>query len=331
MGNEKKFDMPGSVSIVSTGIKQVVKEKFESVVDSIEQQSFTGNTLEDIYDRFSKLIYLIDASGSMGDWMAKDEPTSTDYNWTDEILRDAKVLLLEAIDDGADILDPDSGVDLTAAAVKKLTPDQLKAVVLQEGLEAELNLQPINVAPATQQKRKSKMMAVKDAARDFVKKRFEKWPDANVMLFSFESHPTLLAAGISEQNVLDGINRLPDGGGGGTDIYRAVARAVEHCKKRKDDVGVHHIVLVSDGMDGGATGVRGLLPDMKEIGIVFDFIFIQGGSENMEGDPIIRALREVCEATGGEFTIVKSEKDFLQKFLAASNRLCLPPAPKHLK
>jgi hypothetical protein len=171
------------------------------------------------------------------------------------------------------------------------------------------------------------MQAVKDAARDFVHKRFQKYPNANVTLFSFEDSPKLLSAGLSEADLMEGISRLPDYGGGGTNIYRAVERALSECKKRPSEVNAHHIVLVSDGCDYGAKGVLDLLPRMKELGMVFDFIFILGASESeIADDSTIAALKRVCEETGGEFVTVKTEKDFVQKFLAASNRPLLPPA-----
>ncbi|SRR6266566_3781526 len=331
MADDKKFDMPGSVSIVSTGRKEVKKEKFETVVDSLQQPSSVGQTLDDMYDRFSKLVYLIDASGSMGSSMLVEQEVPIEYEWNDEALEGARSLLLEALTNDDSIIDPDSGVELTEGKAKKLSVETLKKIVVEQGWEDAIGLSPVVGVVQPNRSGKSKMQAVKEAARDFVKKRFQKWPDAQVFLYAFEDHPRMLVGGVSEQGVLDGIDRLPDYGGGGTNIYAAVGRAVEHCKKRSSEVGAHHIVLVSDGMDQGARGVQGLLPDMKEIGIVFDFIFIQGG-DSIEGmDDVIRILRDICEATGGEFTTVKTEKDFVQKFLAVSNRKCLPPAPQQMK
>ncbi len=330
MAEDKHFDVPGGVSIVSTGKKEVKKESYENIADSLQQPPSAGQTLDDIYDRFSKLIYLIDASGSMGSGMLAEQQNAVEYDWKEEALEAARARLLEELEDDGSVLDPDSGVELTVAKAKKLSSETLKKIVAEQGWEDEIGLQPVGGA-IPQRSSKSKMQAVKEAAREFVKKRFEKWPDAQVLLYAFEDHPRMLSGGASEKDVMDGIDRLPDYGGGGTNIYSAVTRAVEHCKKRASSVGVHHIVLVSDGMDEGARGVRGLLPDMKEIGIVFDFIFIQGGDSIENMDDVIRVLRDLCEATGGEFTTVKTEKDFIQKFLAVSNRKCLPPAPKQIK
>ena len=171
------------------------------------------------------------------------------------------------------------------------------------------------------------MQALKEAAKEFVHKRFEKFPDARVLLYMFEYDPKLLSNGGAEGETLQALNQLPDAGGGGTNIFRAVDRAVNDCKRVKGDIGANHIVLVSDGLDGGARQVEGLLEKMKELRVVFDFIFMQGGTSMDPRDSVILSLQRVCEQTGGEFAIVKTEKDFELKFLKASSRLCLPPGP----
>lgn len=327
---EKKFEIAGTVSIVSTGKKTVAKEAFEKVLeDQLQAPTSIGSSLEDLFDRFSKLIYVIDASGSMGDGM-KPDAEQVDYIWTEDAVQEGRELLIEMIEEGDTILDPEAGVDLTVAKVKKLSDEDVKKVILEEGLESGIGVET-KLKVGGSFKGRTKMMAVKDAAKEFVRARFKKYPDARVIVYKFEQAPAMLSPGATEQGTLDAIDRLPDFGGGGTDIFKAVERAVFECKKRPSEVKVHHIVLVSDGLDSGARGVQNLVSVMKEIGIVFDFIFIQGRNDDAELDGVINVLRGVCEATGGEFTIVKTEKDFVQKFLAVSNRKCLPPAPKQLK
>lgn len=325
MADEKKgFEVVGPVQIVSTGKKEVKQEEFESVLDKIP--TGTGASLEDMYDRFSRLLYLIDASGSMGEGMARDSSNGSEYMWTDELLEDGRERLLDMVADGNSILDPDSGVDLTEGKLKRMGKDALQKLLEEEDLMDELGVSEKQTVPTSYgQKNKTKMQAVKQAAREFVKKRFQKFPDAQVAVFSFEGSPMLLSAAFTEEEVLRAIDSLPDQGGGGTNIFSAVNRGLNECKKRTQEVGMHHIVLVSDGCDDGARSVKSLLPEMKEIGVVFDFIFILGGSDFAD-DYTIQILKEVCEATGGEFVTVRTEKDFVEKFLKASNRLCLPPA-----
>lgn len=338
MANEKKFEVAGNVSIVSTGKKSVqVQEEFEKTVAELSVGS--GATLADMYDRFSKLIYVIDASGSMGEGMLSEEMVNQ-YNWRPEILeqyrewlakeykkelKEYKESLLDENDSSKE-LDDVFDVDEAPEDPSTLTDDELKTKIVMEGLENKSGIGLERNWNSTRRGR-SKMMAVKDAAKDFVHQRYQKYPEARVLLFSFEDSPALLASGVSELEVIQGINSLPDCGGGSTNIYRAVDRAVNECKKRPSEVNAHHIVLVSDGCDYGAVNVKNLLPKMKELGMVFDFIFILGASDSEQADnEIIRALQHVCEMTGGEFVTVKTEQDFVQKFLTASSRPMLPPS-----
>lgn len=341
---DKKFEVAGNVSIVSTGQTSTPKEAFETVVDNAVSNvdAGEGNTLTDMYDRFSKLIYAIDASGSMGEGMLSEESVNL-YKWTPEILEqfmlameedkyfeklwkeERKEMAEEFEEDG----DTFEGDDTSPVDVRSLTDAQLKMEIVKENLSDKYGI-PLeqDYKYGMKGRSRSKMMALKDAAKNFVHTRFQKFADARVGVFSFEDTPMLLcAAGASEEEVMQAINRLPDNGGGGTNIYRAVDRVVNECKKRPSEVGLHHIVLVSDGCDYGGVQVKELVPKMKELGIVFDFIYMIGLSPDTQGEAVAKVMREVCEATGGEYTVVKTEEDFEQKFLEVSNRKMLP-APK---
>ncbi len=349
---DKKFEVAGNVSIVPTGQKTVSKEAFETAVDNVVPSTTAGagDTLTDMYDRFSKLIYAIDASGSMGEGMLSDESIKM-YKWSPELLEkfmlamekdkyfekqwkeDQKEMAEEYEEDG-DAFEEDGdafeGDGSSPVDVRSLTEAQLKMEIVSENLSQKYGVPlEVNYSFNNRNRSRSKMMALKDAAKNFVHSRFQKFADARVGVFSFEDSPSLLcAAGASEEEVMQAINRLPDNGGGGTNIYRAVERVVNECKKRPSEVGLHHIVLVSDGCDYGGIQVKNLLPKMKELGIVFDFIYMIGASGDVgNSEEVAKVLREVCEATGGEYTIVKTEEDFEKKFLAVSKRPLLP-APK---
>lgn len=337
----KKFEVAGNVSIISTGQKTVVKEEFEKQVDNIVSPSDVnpGSTLTEMYDRFSKLLYAIDASGSMGEGMLSEDSLKR-YKWTPELLESFRAAmradqqLLEegdTVDDGPEewLDEEDQEAPQEAPShvdVDAMTDEDVKRMIVFNHLDQRYNID-LQMDYSVRLKSRSKMMALKDAAKDFVHQRFQKFPDAKVAVFQFEDHPQMLcAAGASEQEVLNAINRLPDMGGGGTNIYRAVDRVVNECQKRPSEVGLHHIVLVSDGCDGGGVKVKELVPKMKELGIVFDFIYMVGASEDQQGGEVAKAMRWVCEMTGGEYVVVKTEQDFEQKFLAVSNRPMLPPA-----
>lgn len=336
---DKKFEVAGNVSIVSTGKTSTPKEAFETVVDNAVSNvdAGAGSTLTDMYDRFSKLVYAIDASGSMGEGMLNDESVNL-YKWTPEILEQFMLAMekdkyFEKLSLGemgeAEDIEIDEEFEEEPVDVRSLTDSQLKMEIVKENLSDKYGI-PLeqDYKYGMKGRSRSKMMALKDAAKNFVHTRFQKFADARVGVFSFEDTPMLLcAAGASEEEVMQAINRLPDNGGGGTNIYRAVDRVVNECKKRPSEVGLHHIVLVSDGCDYGGVQVKELVPKMKELGIVFDFIYMIGLSPDNQGEAVAKVMREVCEATGGEYTVVKTEEDFEQKFLEVSNRKMLP-APK---
>jgi len=315
MSEEKKFEISGAVSIVSTGKKTVQqKAAFEKAIET--PGVGVGQSVEEIYDRYSRLLYVIDASGSMGEGM-QQEDRANQYLWTDAILEKFRHLLAqdEAESDAEEYEEP---------LAKEMSDEELKNHVVDNGLHNKFNVN-LRYNPSYRGKGRSKMMAVKDAAREFVASRFKKYADALVTVFAFEGQPRLLAAGADEAQVLAGIDRLPNGGGGSTDIYRAVERALQEVENHPSAVKRHHVVLVSDGLDRGALQVPHLLPKMLDNGVVFDFIFIQGGTGMDRIDPdVLECLKAVCEKTGGEFQTVNTEKDFQQKFLAASNRKMLP-------
>jgi hypothetical protein len=333
---DKKFEVAGNVSIVSTGKTVVSKEQFETVVDNAikgPEDVGAGSSLTDMYDRFSKLIYAIDASGSMGEGMLSEDSIKM-YKWTPDILEQFKARMRADKDlteeNFDEITEDDNGNEVIQTQhidVDGMSEDELKMYIISEHLDDKYSIRlEMNYSHNT--RGRSKMMALKDAAKDFVHTRFQKFADARVGVFSFEDHPSqLCAAGAVETEVLAAINRLPDNGGGGTNIYSAVDRVVNECKRRPSEVGLNHIVLVSDGCDGGAMRVEELVPKMKELGIVFDFIYMLGLSPDAQGEQVAAMMRRVCEATGGEYTVVKTEQDFVQKFLEVSKRPMLP-APK---
>ncbi len=141
----------------------------------------------------------------------------------------------------------------------------------------------------------------------------------------FNEEPRLLCApGSLEEDVLYAIDGIA--ANGGTAIKKAIERALNECGRRPSEVNAHHLVLISDGEDGSALDVPELIPKMKALGVVFDFIFMLGAGLKETDSQEAKALRMVCEATGGEYTVVKTEKDFAQKLLAVSSRPMLPPA-----
>lgn len=338
------FDDLEGVSITSTGkATKQVKPEYEQIVEQATASVGVpgGKGIEKILDEHRKLLYVVDRSGSMADGM-RDEEQLDAYIFPDEKLKALRVHLKKmekASKAVADVSDEEeqafADMGEQMQLISELSDNELKAHIIASGKAAgrwgseKLIFEgfefPIN--SKTKHNSKTKMQALKGAAKKFVATRFQQHKDAMVGLMAFEDSSEILAyAGASEEEVLKAFDSLPDSGGGGTNIYQAVREALSEFKARPSLVGANHMVLVSDGLDLGATKVENMLETMKGLTLVFDFIYLQGSTPDQEGEVVAKVLRRVCEATGGEYTVVKTNQDFEVKFLAVSNRPLLPPA-----
>lgn len=292
--------------------------------------------LDSIYDHYQKKLYVIDRSGSMDGGMLPEDELMM-YKWTPEILDMFRVKIAEELE--AELaqleMDPDTdpdelleAKDSRAVTLAEIADDQrLMQFVIKFQLMVKYN---IDVPRDWEYGRvtERKIEAVRGAMKKFVEQRFQRFPDAQVGVFGFGSNVELMAyAGNDKPTVLNAIERL-DAGMGGTDIFRAVSHAMKEMKARPSRVKAHHIVLVTDAQDYGATEVEKLLPDMKKLNVVFDFILVlgqDGGPTNQDEEPV-KTLKHICHETGGEYNEVRKSTDFEQKFLNVSNRKALPPA-----
>jgi hypothetical protein len=316
---------PDALPIVSTG-KSAAQPKHD--FETIAQDAGAGVGGSEIYDRYMKLLYVIDNSGSMDEGMAVSE-TPERYEWSDEILaafrRQMREYLQEVKEDNQS-----EGEEEEAGMLWTSVPDndeELKQLIVDANLMDEF---PDIDVPKKRYggfgKAQSKIEMVKDAARGFVEKRFAKYPEANVMLFGFDDSAYVLGRGISKDEVLNAIDKL-DASGGNTRIVSAVRTAIGECKKRPSEVGAHHLVLVTDGYDNDPGLMTDLLDALLELHIVLDFIFVMGQSDeenNAHYKQKIDAIKLVCEKTHGEYMEVQTVEDFQQKFLSVSNRPMLP-------
>lgn len=335
----------------------------------------SGKSLDDVFDKYMKLVYLFDVSGSMYEGIPSDTIDKM-YVWTPEILaefrsrlikeatestnfkynleRAKQVLKEQAIEEMREESDDEDSEEEKSSDEPSDSVIEELAINLHAGFEVnsdhylklaihsdlknraafrDINLMKLFVEADT----KTKLVAMKDAAVEFVTKRFNKYPEADVVVFKFDDHPTKIAESVPKGPTLAAIQAM--GGGGGTDIYTAMARGVQTCKKMQSPVKAHHIVLVTDGEDFSARNVPQLLPEMKKLNIVVDFIYMKSiaaeqadlismlfGTRQERANANIEALIKVSKETGGEFVTVTNAAEFKEKFLAASSRLCLPPA-----
>lgn len=326
---------PSALAIVSSGsVTKQHTEDFETIVNN----AGAGASTDEIYDRFGKLVYLFDDSNSMDQHMSNSISPDM-YEWDAELLakfRKAMENYLSQIekkaasDDGDDRFGDDEDEEEPLFNEIPVSDEELKRLICALGLDDEfkIKLEPSSTFYRPKSGTKSKIQAVKEAARGFVEKRFAKYPEANVLVFSFDQDCRALSRAANKDAVMNGVNQL-QAQGGNTRIVPAVATVIGEFKRRPSPVSAHHMVLVTDGYDNADGLMTDLLPQLKELGIVFDFIFVKGTScfeDDYRYKNKIDAIKQVCEATGGEYTEVKTVDDFEQKFLAYSNRPLLPAA-----
>ena len=321
--------------------------------------------LDAVYDEFARLLFLFDVSASMMDRVAvaKDGKTLVNqFLWTDALLaaiRSDTLAALNRLDQGCGQGNDDLYAKLADKQLGQngeflFTPvddNDLKERIVRADLLVFLGIKPdFN---QKHQQPPTRIELVRKLAKQEIKARFQKFPNSQVSVVPFSGHPVTLFDAQDPDNLwpaLDTLNypwrvtlcskcgytgnpnaedRCPkcsgtmynDGSDGGTDILSAIRCAIELCRKRPSPVGIHHIIVVTDGEDYNAdTTIQSWVSALKQSGVVLDYIHIGDRAANA-------GLKAACEALGGEYVTVNCERDFEEKFIAAVNRLMLPPAP----
>lgn len=303
-----------------------------------------SRSVSDLYQEGQKLIYLLDKSSSMHEPISGHRG-SVDWQAAVPVIKTALLetfgkMLEIAAGATADVLSFTTKDERLASFIEELERgtelrkadeegkpildlDALEPMVLAKlaemsGVQYYMELpRPSEAYDFT-----PKMDVLKKASKAMVEQRREKYPEANIEVVFFNTEiqhgRNLTTTGLV--NDIQKTNAV-----GGTRILPAIKYALEVCHARPSSVNLHHIVLVTDGEDGSALDVPDLVPQMKQMGVVLDFIFM-GQAVNVD-DPCVAALKRASEATGGTFTIVGNAKDFEEKFIQASTRALLPPAP----
>ncbi len=313
---------------------------------SVAAKPAESQSLDKIYQELQKLIYLIDHSGSMNEQVAGSAQVEY-FIWSNETMAeitsrvkaaseklaawDTAITTFEKqVADGQDgddelFLDlvPVEAVDKLWAQCDGLEDNELKVKVLQLGLNKVLYI-PYNWSVNLGRGRlDSKLEMVKKMASKMIRDREAQFKGADTMVIQFDDNAQKLPSFDAESLVkaIEGMSPA-----GGTNIKRAVESAMTECRRRPSQVNLHHIVLVTDGEDWSGTHLPELIPSMKKLGVVLDFIYIANPGDTFESSPNIAAIKQVCDATGGTCTIVTSAAEFETKFVEASQRKCLPPA-----
>ena len=296
------------IIVIGSGQKEEKQSAFEQLAAKV------GVSLDNIYDRLMWIWYMFDVSGSMDEHIRKESLKESDMDWTGFDLDEARDELKSILyDESMSAADP--GVPFEVAYDCKKDEGVKRAAM--DGLLSQRPRVSYNSAGRSAL---TKLNMAKKAAKQFMAKRYEKYPDAKVGVVEFESGPRLVIAGEGKDPTMSAVDGM--GGGGGTYIFGAVQYTLNKTKKSKG-AAPHHLIMISDGLDYSTTQLESLLPDFKTQNAVLDVIFVRGASDTGEMDDGMTALKKFAEATGGTVEFVDNEKDFEQKFLAVSERKLL--------
>jgi hypothetical protein len=172
--------------VVETGLVVVAKKP-------VQPEVTTAQSLNNVFDRYQKKIYLFDVSGSMRDGMAPEDEAEL-CNWTPEVLtRFREAIRDEQIEEAEDA----ENADLDDAE------DEADDFMAEEGLDDDAKLKAYIIEkklgfgyyPAVQLEKKSgcdlkterKIDSVKGAMTRFIEQRFRKYPEAQVGVLRFSA------------------------------------------------------------------------------------------------------------------------------------------------
>lgn len=314
-------------------------------------------TMSDTYAEHSKIVFLFDASGSMGCTVAADvngASLADAFIWTPEKMTEIGEACYRAVQKvsefnarlliGTASEDDDPGLDAFEsqcvslcrenmfADVKMPTDDEIKARIVRNDKTLDFGILPV-VGKSTRPP--TRMELVKRLASVEINARFKKFPNARVAVVAFGGNAVTLFDDGEASQVDAAVAQLDENGmkmpvegmsysqsrvnSDETNILGAVSHGMDICRAKPSAVGVHHFILVTDGSANG--NLETWVPVMKSSGVVLDYIHI---GENCYVNDGVKAA---CAATGGEFMVCNTEKDIAEKFTLAAARLCLPPAP----
>jgi hypothetical protein len=324
--------------------KEIMLRKAE-----LEKKGSVLKKLDSLYDEHARLLFLFDVSGSMVERVAaaKNGSFVDQYWWKnlDQIRADVAAALSRL--NGA-ILDP-LGMAQEAPGDEVFIPladgqrgphgefmftpsdKELKERIVRASLLDVLGVEP---DPAKkQQTPPTKIELVRKLAKQEIANRFAKHPNSLVSVVPFSGRAEVLFDGEAPDKLwpaLDSLNypwdyTAPDGrrmySDGGTDILNAIRQAVELCRQKPSPVGIHHVIIVTDGQDADANhALPTWVASLKASGVVLDYIHIG------EAGFVNAGLKKACAELGGEYVVVNTEKDFADKFIEMTQRLLAPPA-----
>lgn len=207
------------------------------------------------------------------------------------------------------------------AELSSADDDKIRAAVLRYALTVPLKEHKQFTVP--------KYELVRAVVARYIRDRVHKYPDAKFYGIMFDS----TVHRIEKEEKLEGrfVKRPPtaeeiitavyenDFYGGGTNITAGLRAAVALCKRSPSPVKLHHIIMVTDGLDYRAIECVQFVEKMQELGICLDVVHITSYPDTVVGN----VLKEVCTQTGGEYQAADDVEAFQTKMLNAAGRLLL--------
>jgi len=201
---------------------------------------------------------------------------------------------------------------------------QLKLNVYTRGLDKSLKVPLVRTGLGLTTK--SKIDTVRISAKDLIVKRLEKYPEASIDVITFANKVKVISTGTTKETLLEKISNLHLGGG--TDIFAAVRKAIDLCKKSPSALATNHIILVTDGESYTVDQLTAeVIDEMKSNNIVLDLIFIKGmyaSAYTPTYERFLEKIKAVVTATGGEVIEVSNAEAFTKKLRDVSSRLLIP-------
>lgn len=300
--------------------------------------------LSGVYEEHAKLLFLFDVSGSMADRVARSYEEQ--YAWTPELLAEIRQKveaalrkLASGVNPLAAMLDPSLAPSFEECELAKLADDspdpnappaltcddeELKRRVIRcdliSALGVQLNWGKQQEVPLT------RIEIVRRLAKQEIQARFNKFPKSNVTVIPFAASAVTRFDGGKPEDLWPVLEALSIGYGpvnaGATVILAAVEKALTACRANPSPVGIHHIIIVSDGQDWQAhSEIGNWVPTLKASGVVLDYIHIGDLNPNT-------GIAIACKALGGDCVTVNSERALEEKFVEAVRRPLLPPATR---
>ena len=207
------------------------------------------------------------------------------------------------------------------ASLHDATPDRAKAYLVSAQKAEEIGATLLDHVERTTTI--SKLSAAQAFLSEYITERFAHHGHADSLIIAFDDEVSY-APVKTEAALLKAIEDIDLGGG--TDILGAMDATLGFLQAMAPPRGNagEQIVLITDAMDGEAgDNFQKYLPILLSRRIVLDFLHVVMPHESSERDSAWETIKQVCEASGGQYVRVESVAMFRERFFEAANRLLI--------